>query len=242
METQKLPSGPHPTRFHSARPSDLRHARPWHRLAHIVRILPLVIQRLSTQLEVPDDGRVLDFGCAELPYRSFFARGVEYVGADLPGNPQARVEIAPDGTVALADEGFDAVLSTQVLEHVSDPVTHLAECHRVLRSGGRMLLSTHGIMVHHPDPVDYWRWTNEGLRRIVREAGFEIVQFEGIMGLGATGLQLVHDSVYYRLHSRRPQQLTSLVFQSLIRIADHFETPESREMNALVFALVAEKI
>ena len=57
-----------------------------------------------------------------------------------------------------------------------------------------MLLSTHGIMVFHPDPVDYWRWTCDGLQRAVREAGFEIVRFEGIVGLAATGLQLFQDA------------------------------------------------
>ncbi len=82
------------------------------------------------------------------------------------------------------------VLSTQVLEHVDRPGLYLAECHRVLRPGGRMLLSTHGIMVFHPDPVDYWRWTCDGLQRAVRDAGFEIVRFEGIVGLAATGIQL----------------------------------------------------
>ncbi len=59
------------------------------------------------------------------------------------------------------------MLSTQVLEHVTDPRLYLAECHRVLRPGGPLLLSTHGIMVYHPDPVDYWRWTGAGLQRAV---------------------------------------------------------------------------
>ena len=54
---------------------------------------------------------------------------------------------------------FDAVLSTQVLEHVADPGALPAERFRVLRPGGRLLLSTHGIFVYHPDPDDYWRWT-----------------------------------------------------------------------------------
>lgn len=232
---------PDPARFHADRPDDLREGPSWHRLAYIVRTLPAALERLSAQLQVGSGGRVLDFGCAEMPYRHLFGDDVEFIGADLPGNPGATVEIAPDGTVPVPDGSCDAVLSTQVLEHVGDPAVYLSECHRVLRSGGRLLLSTHGIMVYHPDPVDYWRWTCEGLDRIVREAGFEIVHFEGVMGLGATGLQLLHDSIYYRLRWRRLQQLLALVFQRLIAVADRFESAESRRMNALVFALVAEK-
>ena len=189
---------------------------------------------------MPVGGRLLDYGCADQPYRHFAPPGVEYVGADIPGNPLASVEIAPDGTVPVGDGEFDAVLSTQVLEHVEDPAVYLRECFRVLRPGGRVLLSTHGIMVWHPDPVDYWRWTHSGLRRQVEQAGFRVVRLEGIMGLAATGLQLVLDAYLWRL-PRRAQPWAARAMQDLARLADRSESPEQRRLNALVFALVAEK-
>jgi SAM-dependent methyltransferase len=231
---------PDATTFHAERPTDLRRAPRWHRLAHIVRVLPRELEALSRELGLPAGGRVLDYGCAEMPYRDFFPADVEYLGADLPGNPDATIEIGADGTLPVADASFDAVLSTQVLEHVVDPATYLAECHRVLRPGGRLLLSTHGLMVYHPDPVDYWRWTCAGLERIVIEAGFELVRFEGIMGLAATGLQLFQESVYYRL-PRLLRAPLALLIQTLIGIADRVQGAESRRLNALVFALVAER-
>ena len=114
---------------------------------------------------------MLDFGCADVPYRHFFGRDVQYVGADLPGNPLASVALNPDGTLPVEDDGFDGLMSTQVLEHVIDPALYLSECFRVLRPGGRMLLSTHGVFVYHPDPQDLWRWTCEGLKKVVTDAG-----------------------------------------------------------------------
>ena len=235
------PSPPAVGRFHVDRPSDLRRARPWHRLSHIIRVLPAALEELAGELRLEPTGRVLDFGCAEQPYRHFFQPSVEYVGADLPGNPAADVEIEPDGTVPIPDASFDAVLSTQVLEHVADPAVYLAECRRVLRPGGRLLLSTHGIMVYHPDPVDYWRWTSAGLRRQVEAAGFEIERFEGVMGLGATGLQLAQDALYWRL-PRLLRPLVALCAQGMIAIADRAEGRASRRQNALVFALVARTL
>jgi SAM-dependent methyltransferase len=226
--------------FHQDRPDDLRSARRWQRFAHISRSLPRELERLAAELAVGDGDRILDYGCAELPYRSFFSPLAEYVGADLPGNPDATVEIAADGTLPVADAGFDAVLSTQVLEHVADPATYLAECARVLRPGGRMLLSTHGIMVFHPDPVDYWRWTAAGLERVVSQAGLEVVRLEGIVGLGATGIQLFQESLYYRVPALLRAPL-ALVLQTLAALADRFESAEARRLNALVFTLVAEK-
>jgi SAM-dependent methyltransferase len=189
-------------------------------------------------LKVPPGGTVLDYGCAEKPYRGFFADDVRFLGADLAGNPNAEVVLGPDGTIPIADQSVDAILSTQVLEHVGDPALYLGECFRVLRPGGRLLLSTHGIFVYHPDPVDLWRWTSEGLRRAVEDAGFSIVRFEGIIGLAATGLQLLQDAIARRLSPRWVGRL-ALVMQPIVAFVDRFETPESLGHNAQVFALVA---
>lgn len=227
-------------RFNTDRPAEVRDAPRWSRLAHVVRELPKAIAALAPELLVPADGRVLDYGCADAPYRHLLPGGAEYVPADLPGNAQALVEVQPDGTVPLADDSFDAVLSTQVLEHVQDPVVYLSECFRMLRPGGRMLLSTHGIMVWHPDPVDHWRWTCGGLRHAVESAGFEVARFEGVVGLAATGLQLFQDAIVYSL-PRPLRKPFAFVMQALMGLADRIQGAESRRYNALVFALIAEK-
>jgi SAM-dependent methyltransferase len=227
--------------FNSQRPKDLRLARPWHRFAYLIRRLPQLIGWLAPVLEVPAHGRVLDYGCAELPYRYLFDPSVEYVGADLPGNPDASLELRANGSVPVADATFDAVVSTQVLEHVGDPGLYLSECYRVLRPGGRLLLTTHGVFFYHPDPVDYWRWTSAGLQRIVEQAGFEVITLEGIVGLMATGIHLVNDAVYSTMPPpvRTP---ISLVLQFLMRVVDRvFDSNEGRRQNALVFGLVARK-
>jgi SAM-dependent methyltransferase len=209
-------------------------------LAYISAALPAKIAELILELDVGPSNRVLDYGAADSPYRSMFASAPEWVAADLPGNPAADIELGSDGTVPVADGAFDAVLSTQVLEHVSDPALYLSECHRVLRPGGRLLLSTHGMMVYHPDPDDYWRWTCAGLKRAVTEAGFEIRHFEGIMGLAATGLQFFQDAVYWRL-PRPLAHVFALLLQTAVRVADRLERREAKRLNALVFALVAER-
>jgi SAM-dependent methyltransferase len=228
------------SRFQAHRPRELRVAPPWHRLAYIVRRLPAALEDLASSLDPPHGGRVLDYGCADVPYRRLFPPDAEYVTADLPGNPEASVEINADGSVPCEDESFDVVLSTQVLEHVGDPALYLSECHRVLRPGGRLLLSTHGMMLYHPDPVDYWRWTCAGLRRVVEDAGLEIVRFEGIMGLGATGLQFTQDAMLGGI-PRLLRPALCLFMQALVALADRLESRESRDLNALVFALVAVK-
>lgn len=218
----------------------IRRAHLRHPYAHHIRRLPAALRGLVPDLNLPQQARVLDFGCADMPYRSFFPPDARYVGADLPGNESASVTIEADGRVSLPDESFDAVLSTQVLEHVQDPRVYLAECFRVLRPGGRILLSTHGIFPYHPDPVDLWRWTGAGLERELENAGFEVVVRRGVIGMAATGLQLVQDAIAYRLPWRWVQWL-ALIMQPLVAFVDRFETVESLGYNAQVFAIVAAR-
>jgi len=234
------PSTEKPQPFHQVDRGAVRRSPAWHPLAHIIRILPRWLEELAGDLDSSPGMRVLDYGCADTPYRRFFQADAEYLAADLPGNPQATLDIEPDGGVSVEDASVDVVLSTQVLEHVSDPQAYLAECTRVLRPGGQLLLSTHGIMVYHPDPDDYWRWTCAGLRRAVESAGLEVQRFEGVMGLGASGLQLFQDAVYGRL-PRRLRPPFAFVLQRAIALVDRLERRESKRMNALVFGLVARR-
>jgi len=96
------------------------------------------------------------------------------------------------------------------------------------------------MMVYHPDPDDYWRWTCAGLRRAITEAGFEIRRFEGIMGLAATGLQFFQDAVYWRL-PRPLAHVFAFLLQTAVRVVDRLESKKAKRRNALVFALVAER-
>jgi SAM-dependent methyltransferase len=115
--------------------------------------------------------RLLDVGCGEMPYLSLFdPHAREVVGLDNSENPRASLVGAIEA-IPVEDGSFDVVLCAQVLEHVDDPALGIAELSRVTRPGGRVLLSTHGTMVYHPNPVDLWRWTGAGLERLLRENG-----------------------------------------------------------------------
>src|SRR5919204_2098197 len=125
---------------------------------------------LRAEAETADGARVLDVGCGDKPYYPFFAgRVTEYVGVDA-SHPDADLH-APVENLPVEDASFDLVLCTQVLEHVDDPAAVLRELRRVVKAGGRVLASTHGVQVYHPDPLDLRRWTHEGLRRLFEENG-----------------------------------------------------------------------
>ena len=114
--------------------------------------------------------RVLDVGCGDRPYERLLAGAAEIVGFDVPGNPHADLHGSIEA-LPVEDATFDVVLCLQALEHVPDPAAAVRELRRVVRPGGRVLLSTHGIYPFHPNPDDLWRWTHDGLRRLFSDNG-----------------------------------------------------------------------
>jgi SAM-dependent methyltransferase len=200
-----------------------------------------VIRDLVGHAALGPGARVLDYGCADSPYRSELAQGVDYMGADLPGNPEADVEITVDGEVPLPDGSVDLVLSTQVLEHVEDPVRYLDEAHRLLRPDGSLVLSTHGIMYYHRDPEDYWRWTAVGLAKFVGEHGFVVRETRGVLALAAAALQIFQDGTMWKV-PRRLQKAYALLMQLLISFFDRRYEEPTRVDNCLTLAIRATKI
>jgi SAM-dependent methyltransferase len=137
--------------------------------------------------------RVMDYGCGGSPYRSLFPNA-KYERADFVEVPGLDFKVTENSAVAEApDSSYDLVLSTQVLEHVSDPGNCLRECLRLLKPGGLLVLSTHGTFPEHGVPYDFQRWTADGLRNLVSKSGFENISlFKLTTGIRAV-FQLAED-------------------------------------------------
>ena len=106
---------------------------------------------------------VLDYGAGASPYQAYFPNA-DYRRADILETPGLRYLIAPDSRIAEKDGTFDLILSTQVLEHVENVNEYLTESFRLLKPGGTLILTTHGIWEEHGVPYDFQRWTEEGMK------------------------------------------------------------------------------
>jgi len=149
--------------------------------------------------------RILDVGAGERPYDELLTSAAEVVGFDRPGNPHADLHGSLEA-IPVEDASFDVVLCLQVLEHVPDPAAAVRELRRVVRPGGRVLLSTHGVYPFHPNPDDLWRWTNQGLERLfLTNAEWTSVTVRPGAGTAATiGMLVAHgiDLLAKRAHVR----------------------------------------
>jgi SAM-dependent methyltransferase len=131
---------------------------------------------------------VLDAGSGRAPYRDLFAHA-RYETADfvaVKGKKYAEQDYVCDlAAIPVEDARFDHVLLTQVLEHIPEPPTVLAELHRVLKPGGMLWLTAPLFYAEHEKPYDYFRYTQFGLRHLLEGAGFaveEIDWMEGYLG------------------------------------------------------------
>ena len=136
-----------------------------------------------------EDLSILDVGSTNSPYLSLF-KGKHrcYLTIDIE-TPKVKPGIVAEAQyLPIASSSVDVCLCTQVLEHVENPNKVLSELARVLKEGGTLLLSTHGVFHYHPYPHDYWRWTPEGLDKIIRQYFADVT----IKPNGGTMLLLFH--------------------------------------------------
>ena len=142
--------------------------------------------------------RILDFGCGGSPYKYLFPNS-SYQRADIPVITVTDFQIDDDGRVNAPSGAFDLVLSTQVLEHCPNPKVYLEEARRMLRKGGRILLTTHGVFEDHGCPFDFLRWTSDGLIRELRQTGFDVLRCQKLTTAGrAIAFLMERHGIWFR--------------------------------------------
>lgn len=118
------------------------------------------------------DARTLDLGGGSGPYADYFPNRI---CMDVRSTPD--IDFVGDAHhLPIHDETFELVLCTEVLEHLQEPRQALDEMHRVLRKGGRLLLTTRFLFPIHESPQDFYRYTRYGLAHLLDR--FEIVTIE----------------------------------------------------------------
>jgi SAM-dependent methyltransferase len=146
--------------------------------------------------EIPAGSRLLDVGAGNSPYRELFAH-LTYESNDWQHSmhPGARSvdHVGPAHAIPVGDAEYDAVLCTQVLEHVANPQDVLNELHRLLKPGGRLYMTVPLAWELHELPFDFFRYTPPGLAAMLGKAGFEDLDIRARNDSFATIAQLLRN-------------------------------------------------
>lgn len=131
----------------------------------------LTRQKLDTFLSKHHSSvRVLDIGAGGSSYDRFFPNRIS-IDIDPKRNPDI---VADAHDLPFSDEEFEMILCTEVLEHLKDPRRAIAEMRRVLKRGGKVIVTTRFVYPIHDSPHDYWRFTKYGLEELFKE--WEVVE------------------------------------------------------------------
>lgn len=153
-----------------------------------------VRQYVSTVVERhPQTGKaVIELGSCDVNgnVRDLFSSAANYIGIDQREGPNVdHVCNAHDADTL--GQAVDTVLCLEMLEHDTDPLATMAAAFTVLVHGGLFICTTRGIGYGlHDEPEDYWRFTHHGLRLLMEQAGFQVVESinhpesKGVFGYG----------------------------------------------------------
>ncbi|MFW9878001.1 MAG: class I SAM-dependent methyltransferase [Candidatus Thorarchaeota archaeon] len=150
---------------------------------------------------LPDKGELLDIGCGGgLYFFMYDDKGLNYVGVDPDKNfVSEKIMLGNAEKLPFEDSSFNCVVCADVMEHVDDPVLSIKEINRVLKKGGKLILTTPNEkfpFVYDPInwifnkagikiPIGLWAWghrrlyTEENIKELVENNGFTINHYEG---------------------------------------------------------------
>lgn len=139
--------------------------------------------------------RLLDLGCGIKPFQHLYENHIdECIGVDAPFSlhDKGKVEVHALGhALPFMDEVFDVVLCTEVLEHVPEPEAVLREIRRVLKNGGRLIMTTPFLVPLHEEPYDFYRYTAYGLKYLCEKQNLGVAMLLPFSGLAGVTLSFL---------------------------------------------------
>ncbi|MEY2923530.1 MAG: hypothetical protein RLZZ337_70 [Bacteroidota bacterium] len=146
-------------------------------------------------------GDLLDLGCGFVPmYLAYkdISTSITCVdwGNTLHQTSHLDFEMDLNNPLDLANDSFDTIILSDVLEHISNPKLLMSEIARILRPGGNLIMNVPFFYWLHEKPFDYYRYTQFSLRAMAEENTLAIVTLDAIGG----SPEILADIIMKHLH------------------------------------------
>jgi SAM-dependent methyltransferase len=133
-------------------------------------------------------GSLADLGCGNVPLYDVYKNHVtENICVDWPNTMHSNqfldYECDLNNPLPIPAARFDTIIISEVLEHIANPEVIWAEMSRILKPGGKILLSVPFFYKIHEAPYDYYRYTEYALRHLAKKNGLDTVILLSFGGL-----------------------------------------------------------
>lgn len=176
--------------------------------------------------------KILDAGAGEQQYKQWCSHlqytsqdfcqydGTGSVGLQNGKWDVSMIDIVSDIiNIPLEDSCMDAILCTEVFEHIAYPVLAIQEFARILNRGGKLILSAPFASLTHMAPYHYYSGYNRyWYEKILEENGFRIIEitpygnyFEYIMQELARVPSVVNDYSDFKMSKEKKIELAEMV-------------------------------
>ncbi|MBC7700864.1 class I SAM-dependent methyltransferase [Aquabacterium sp.] len=124
------------------------------------------------------DYRAQDFG----QYTSDISKGFASELGGKDGYKYGKLDYIGDiWNISERDQTFDAILCTEVFEHIPFPTETIREFSRLMKPKGRLILTLPSNCLRHMDPYFFYSgFTNRYLEKFLTESGFQIDSLEPV--------------------------------------------------------------
>ena len=135
------------------------------------------IERFIKQaaLQLSEEDILLDAGAGPSPYKHYFK--CKYEATEIYHASNINFMCSLD-RIPKKDNTYDAILNTEVLEHVSDPTKVVNEMYRVLKKDGKLFLTVPQTYCLHQEPYNYYYFTKYVIHNLLTEVGFKNIKIK----------------------------------------------------------------
>lgn len=194
-------------------------------------IVPLLRDWIETQLHAfsRPDGRMLDVGCGEQPFRELVnTLNMTYESLDIEQNASRTVQIIAslNHPIRVSYPGiprYDLVLCSEVLEHVADWGAAFANLAELMQPDGTLLVTCPHVYPPHEEPADFWRPTPNALRRFAVENGLTVIAITSAGGgwgtLGTVVAGAFATPTTHGLSDRVLSRMTNHFLSAMLRLS-----------------------
>ncbi len=143
-------------------------------------------------------GKVLDIGGKKVNKRGSFrppleiADSWEYLNIDITTSPDYACSVYK---IPFTDNAFDTAVFCEILEHLDKPEAALLEIFRIMKPGGKLIMTVPFLFAVHADPEDYQRWTALKLKSELSKSGFSHIEINPLGGIFAVVFDLFHVAI-----------------------------------------------